>query len=346
MKPKIKSQKVVTALLLVILFIPIVWFVSGYTSSYQMHQIDPNLLNEVDIGRIYNITEHLTNYRTRETGSLECNLAAADIYSMLNDTYNISDIFFESFTYNATSCFNVVGRINGTTLKDQLVLICAHYDSISLSGDAPGANDNGVAVAACMEVMGIIRNNVQLNRTLLFVSFAGEEQAFIGSQAWIIQHKTELSRVVAVLNLDMIGVGSGLRILKNDQSEWLADAVIYSSSAVNVSFRKSNTPYPETARFDHDTFWMAQVPCISLFEAGSVYAHYHTSDDTIDKISFPLVEKCAQATLATVFYLGTASFDHNPTNFSIIIWLSSVIAAVLPLILLIKSRKLFLVPSE
>ncbi|MHA1358771.1 MAG: M28 family metallopeptidase [Candidatus Helarchaeota archaeon] len=346
MKHKFNSKKIIVSVLLLFLIIPLMPFEDSHTLSYTKYQIDTSMFYKLNLNRIYNTTTLLSSYNTRETGTFECNLAAADIYTRLNSTYNLSNVFYELFTYNSTSCFNVVGRINGTNLKDEIIVICAHYDSISMDENAPGANDNAVAVATCMEVMGVIRNNFQLNRTLIFVAFAGEEQAFIGSQAWVTQHDAELPKVVAVLNLDMIGVGNQLRVLKNEQYEWLADIVIFSSSAVNITFRKSNSLYPENSRFDHDTFWLAQVPCVTLFEAGAIYPYYHTSDDTIDKISFSLVEKCAQVTLASVVYLGTSVFLHNPTYILTFIWVSWAIAAVFLIIIFTKGRKLFLISPK
>ncbi|MFX1298178.1 MAG: M28 family metallopeptidase [Promethearchaeota archaeon] len=338
MKIKKQCHQAFLGMILIALIIPSFCINDNQSSSYNTYQMDTTLLNELDLTRIYNITEHLSSYKTRMTGTLESNLAASYIHSMLNETYNLTDIFYEDFIYNETICSNLVARINGSNLKDELIIISAHYDSISTLGDAPGANDNAVAVAVCMEIMGIIQNNMILNRTLLFVSFSGEEQAFIGSQAWIHQHKAELSQIVAVINLDMIGYGDRLSIIKNDQSEWLADAVISASSAINVTFTKSNSLYPETARFDHDTFWLAQVPCVTLFEAGAIYPHYHTSQDTIDKISFHLVEKCAQVTLLSIFYLGTIKFQHNLLISSLIIWVSWALAAILPLLIYKKRR--------
>jgi hypothetical protein len=336
-----KCQKPLLVLLLVIFSIPHFLFINNQTNGYDTYQRDISILEKIDLPRIYNITNQLSSYHSRLTGTLDCNLAASDIYLWLKNTYNITDSFFEDFIYNKTPCLNVIARINGTNLKNEIVIISAHYDSISNSlsdGTAPGTNDNAVAVAVCMEVMGVIQNYFSLNRTLLFISYAGEEQAFIGSQAWINKHKDDLSHVVAVINLDMIGFGSHLSIIKNDQSDWLADTIITASSLIDVTFTKSNSPYPENARFDHETFWLVQIPSVTLFEAGAIYPYYHTSEDTIDKISFDLVEKCAQVTLLSILQLGVETYQHNWSIFSLVIWFSFGIAAIVPFILYRKIK--------
>jgi len=314
--------------------------------SQNLSVLDGTLIEQIDISNIYNITNDLSSFKTRLTGTFECSLAANYILSMINNTFNITDCWQEFWEYNGSISSNVVARINGTSLKEEIVVICAHYDSISYDGDAPGANDNGVAVALCMEILRIVHNAITLNRTLLFVTFAGEEQAFIGSQAWINQHREDLSKIVAIINLDMIGYGDRLSVIKNEQSDWLADLIISASSPLDIPLSKSNSLYPESARFDHDTFWLTSLPTVTLFEAGAIYPYYHTSEDTIDRISFSLVEKCAQVTLLSVFSLGTRSFYHNWTNLAILISIIWIIAVAVPFIVYKKFQKSFVIFSS
>ncbi|MHA1264109.1 MAG: M28 family metallopeptidase [Candidatus Helarchaeota archaeon] len=306
----VHQKTLLVVILLLFLISPILWKENTAQSS-PFNQIDKSVLNELKITNIYNITETLSAYRTRLTGSSECLSAANYIKTELHTTFNISDVLFEEWEYNGSTSLNVIARINGTTLEDEIIVICAHFDSISESESAPGANDNAVAVALCMEVMRVKQKLGKLNRTLLFIAFSGEEQNFIGSQAWIAQHKEVLPNVVAVLNLDMIGYGDHIVLIKNDQSDWLADLIIAVATPVNTTLAKTNSIYPETARFDHDSFWAAGIPCVSLFEGGKEYLYYHTANDTIDKISFSLVEKFAQTLLLSVVYLGTSSFQYD-----------------------------------
>ncbi len=343
---KMKNQKVIFSSLLLIFIASLVLISNNQANSQNLEELNTSLLNQIDLSIIVNITEHLSSFRTRLTGTIECTLAANYIHSMLNETFNVTDSSYESWRYNGTDCLNVIARINGTNLKDEIVIICAHYDSISTDYMAPGANDNAVSVAICMDIMRILQKSSSLNRTLLFISFAGEEQSFIGTQAWIDQNKDDLSKIIAVINLDMIGYGSYLTIIKNEQSDWLADTIIASSSIVNVTFSKTISSYPETARFDHDTFWTVQVPCVSLFEGGAVYPYYHTAEDTIDKISFSLVEKCAQTTLLSVLYLGTVFFQHDRTNYTILICCIWGIAAIFPFLIYKRFKKLVFFNSK
>lgn len=335
-----KRNKYLLIVIILIFLIPSYFMSvsSGYNKDKDFNALSISLLNQLDLMRIYNVTEDLSSYNTRLTGTLECNLAANYIYSTLNETFNVTDVFFEAWSYEGADCFNVVARINGTTLKDEFVIISAHYDSISIDETAPGANDNAVAVAVCMEIVRLIQTHVNLNRTLLFLAFAGEEQAFLGSQAWIQQHQGDLSKIVAVINLDMVGFGNYLTIIKNEQSDWLADLIIATAAPVNISYAKTNSLYPETARFDHDSFWSVNIPCVSLFGGGAIYPYYHTSEDTIDKISFSLVEKCAQTVLLSTLFLGMVRFESGEIIYFIFIALLWGLAVIGPVIIFQKLR--------
>lgn len=341
-----KRQKFFALAILIICAFSFIYLNKNQAVSQIKTETDLTILDQLNIVRIYNITRDLSSFRTRLTGTLECNLAADYIRSYMEEKLNVTDITVESWTYNGTYSSNLVIRINGTNLKDEMVLISAHYDSISTEGSAPGANDNAVGVAVCMEVIGIIQNSGALNRTILFLALAGEEQAFIGSQAWINAHKEDAPKIIGVINLDMIGVGTELLIIQNDQSTWLADAIIQAAPPLNVTIGKSNSPYPENTRFDHETFWLKQIPAISIFEGGAIYSYYHTSEDTIDKISFSLVAKCASVALLSILSLGTTRYQHNQLSLSIIVGFLIGLAVIAPLLVFRKVNQSLIIHPE
>ncbi|MDD1778641.1 MAG: DUF4910 domain-containing protein [Candidatus Helarchaeota archaeon] len=339
-------QKFFAIAILIICALSFIYLNSNQATGQVKKEADMAILNQMSLARIYNITKDLSSFQTRLTGTLECSLAASYIWSYLEETLNITDIKEDAWEYNGTYSSNLVVRVNGTNLKDEIVIIVAHYDSSSLEGNAPGANDNAVGVAVCMEVIGLIQKSGALNRTVIFLALAGEEQAFIGSQAWLNMHKDDVSNIVAVINLDMIGVGTELLIIQNDQSTWLADAILQASLPLNITMGKSNSPYPENTRFDHETFWLKQIPAVSIFEGGGMYSYYHTSEDTIDKISFSLVEQCASVVLLSILSLGTIKFQYNQLLFSIIICCLIGLAAVFPFLVFRKVNQSLIIRPE
>jgi len=81
---------------------------------------------------------------------------------------------------------NVVGEIPGTDLKDQVVIIGAHFDTWQAS---PNASDNTSGVAVALEAMRILKVvGARPRRTIRVVLWGGEEQGLFGSRAYVKQH--------------------------------------------------------------------------------------------------------------------------------------------------------------
>ena len=107
---------------------------------------------------------------------------------------------------------NIVGYLEGRDprLKDEYVIFGAHHDHVGIRGDDEdniynGANDNATgitAVIALAHYYAKIRNN---KRSLLFVTFAAEERGMIGSRQIIKDLPFPIDKIVAVVNIEMIG---------------------------------------------------------------------------------------------------------------------------------------------
>ncbi len=94
---------------------------------------------------------------------------------------------------------NVVADIKGT-MPGETVLLGAHFDSWD---PGQGAQDDGVGVAAILEVARILKSlGIKPLRTIRFVFFSGEEQALLGSRAYVETHARELDGLRAVLIMD------------------------------------------------------------------------------------------------------------------------------------------------
>jgi Zn-dependent M28 family amino/carboxypeptidase len=82
--------------------------------------------------------------------------------------------------------YNVIAEIPGTDLKDEIVMVGAHYDSWHPS---TGATDNAAGSAVCMEAMRIIQTlGLKPRRTIRIGLWSGEEQGLLGSRAHVAQH--------------------------------------------------------------------------------------------------------------------------------------------------------------
>ncbi len=126
--------------------------------------------------------------------------------------------FFDSYrdtilNYKLPS-YNIVGLVQGNddTLKDEYILIGAHYDHVGIIGKgtgdsiANGANDNASGTATVLELaryFGLQRSN---KRSLLFVLFSAEEKGLLGSAHLSKRLKQQSFNMVAMLNFEMTGV--------------------------------------------------------------------------------------------------------------------------------------------
>ena len=97
------------------------------------------------------------------------------------------DMNLEVATTKADSGFNIIGEIPGTDLKDEIVMIGAHFDSWH---SGTGATDNGTGSAACMEAMRILETvmksgGLKPRRTIRIGLWGSEEEGLIGSREYV-----------------------------------------------------------------------------------------------------------------------------------------------------------------
>jgi hypothetical protein len=186
------------------------------------------------------------------------------------------------------------------------LLITAHYDSISNDpfNLAPGADDNGSGVSACLEIARACRG-LTFETPVRIVLFSGEEQGLIGSSYYVAD--LEEGDVGADLNLDMYAYRDDenydLEVFTRDDSLWLSGA--YDDGCGYTPAFEVETNDPEWYRSDHASFWRVGIPAVHVAEyAGTrIYPYYHTTEDTIDKMDLVQGVSGARAAAAAVLQL-------------------------------------------
>ena len=105
--------------------------------------------------------------------------------------------------------FNIIGLLKGTSLKEEFVIISAHYDHLGQikggKGDLVfnGANDNATGVAAMIMLAEYFKKTKINKRSILFVAFTAEEMGLIGSNYFGKTISAE--SIIAGVNIEMIG---------------------------------------------------------------------------------------------------------------------------------------------
>ena len=191
-----------------------------------------------------------------------------------------------------TTVNNVLAYMPGKT--DEYVVLGAHYDHLgrgtfdSLAPSQigqihPGADDNASGTAGLLELARVLSPlKGQLDRGILFASFAGEELGLLGSAAWVKDPTKPLDKAVAMLNMDMIGrirdnkvyvggVGTG-----SDFQKILEQA----RGDSPLKFEISPGGYSSS---DHTSFVMKRIPVLFFFSG--LHSDYHKPSDTWDKIN-------------------------------------------------------------
>jgi Zn-dependent M28 family amino/carboxypeptidase len=103
---------------------------------------------------------------------------------------------------------NIIGVLEGSSKKDEYVIISAHYDHLGMkmSGDGDliynGANDDASGVTGVLALAAYFKE-VRHERTLVFVAFTAEEMGLIGSTHF--GKGIDATKFVAGINLEMIG---------------------------------------------------------------------------------------------------------------------------------------------
>lgn len=197
--------------------------------------------------------------------------------------------------------WNVIGLLRGSdpNLRDQVVVVGAHYDHLGHGGETslapsrygevhPGADDNASGVAG---VIGLARELTVAGgarRTVVFVAFAGEEMGLLGSAQFVSTPPVPLERTVAMLNMDMIGRlrEDRLYVFGVDTGKEFREALEAANRHTALQLTFSGDGYGPS---DHTSFHAKDRPVLFFFTGP--HEDYHRPSDTPDKINAAGMER-------------------------------------------------------
>ncbi len=199
---------------------------------------------------------------------------------------------------------NVVGIIRGEgPLAEECVVIGAHYDHLGfrvpmmrkfkggkLVKEAAepqihnGADDNASGVSGLIEIARMFSEGETPQRSIVFVSFTGEEAGIYGSKHYVDHPVFPLEKTVAMLNMDMIGrMKRGAREVQVFGVECGDSfAEILKSAAAHSGIKVSPIADPGGAS-DHAPFVYHDIPALHFFTGH--HSDYHKPSDDSDKIN-------------------------------------------------------------
>ncbi|ALW84258.1 peptidase M28 [Hymenobacter sedentarius] len=213
---------------------------------------------------------------------------------------------------------NVLGFIEGTDKKEDIIVISAHHDHLGTQNGVVfnGADDDGSGTSGIITIAEAFaqakKEGHGPRRSLLFLSVTGEEKGLFGSEYYSKHPVFPLAQTEADLNVDMIGrtdvehegkpdyvyvigsdkLASELKVIQEEQNKK------YTQLDLDYRFDDPADPNRFYYRSDHYNFAVNKVPVAFFFNG--VHADYHKESDEISKIEFPKMEKRAKL----VFHLA------------------------------------------
>jgi len=223
----------------------------------------------------------------------------------------------QSFATDGVETANLVGTVAGGTTAREIVVVGAHYDTVSTT---PGADDNASGVAALLELARAAARRHPA-RTLRFVFFTNEEPPYfqtekMGSLVYARACRSRNDNITAAFSLESIGVfsdspnsqhypwpfswfypstGNFLAFIGNPASRAL-------TRQATATFRQHATVASEAAALpdsidgigwsDHWAFWQVGYPAVMVTGTAPFRnASYHKRTDTSDTLDYDRLER-------------------------------------------------------
>ena len=215
---------------------------------------------------------------------------------------------------------NVLGYIEGSDLKEELIIITAHYDHLGKHDSLVfnGADDDGSGTVAALEIaeafMLAKKAGKGPRRSVLIMPVSGEEKGLLGSKYYTTHPIYPLKNTVANLNIDMIGrlddwhdTANYVYLIGADRlSQELHDISEqvnkeYIGLNLDYKFNEEDDPNRYYYRSDHYNFAKNNIPVIFYFNG--VHEDYHKVTDTVEKIDFEKTQRITRLVFLTAWEL-------------------------------------------
>ncbi|GAB2691140.1 hypothetical protein GCM10011495_11070 [Hymenobacter frigidus] len=217
---------------------------------------------------------------------------------------------------------NVLGFLEGSDKKDEVLVVSAHYDHLGVKHDTiyNGADDDGSGTVALLEIAQAFaqakKEGHGPRRSILFIAMTAEEEGLFGSEYYTAHPVLPLANTIADLNIDMVGRtdrkhGARKHYVCVVGSDKLSSDLHRINEAANRDYTHLELDYrfnvpgePEHIyyRSDHYNFARRKIPVI-FYTAGE-HADYHKATDDVEKIEFDKLTERAQLVFHTAWELA------------------------------------------
>jgi hypothetical protein len=191
---------------------------------------------------------------------------------------------------------NVIGTLKGSdpSLQSEVIVVGAHYDHLgrssrfSMSQNSAGqihhgADDNASGTAAVIEMAkAAVEARNEFRRSMVFMTFAGEEHGLLGSSHYVNHTSVPLDKMIAMINLDMVGRAGGRIMVDGLANSPSIEADLTAAESSSSLKLKALRGGPGAGASDDATFLLRKIPSINFFSG--FHSDYHRPSDTWEKI--------------------------------------------------------------
>lgn len=219
----------------------------------------------------------------------------------------------QSLSYRDNTYFNIAAEVRGTSGKDEIIVIGAHYDTVI---GTPGADDNASGIAGLLELARLTCRS-PLSRTVRFVAFTLEEPPVfmtsrMGSHVYARELKKQGTPVLGMISLEMLGYysdkrgsqlfplpffgwfypeeGNFIAFVGNISSRSFTEKVKEAFKAVSpfpVESLNGISLIPGVDFSDHRSFWQFGFPAFMVTDTAFFRnPHYHAPGDRASTLDY------------------------------------------------------------
>jgi Zn-dependent M28 family amino/carboxypeptidase len=252
-------------------------------------------------------------------------------HTLRNQGYEVVPV---SYPVDGVPCANLEITRPGTARPRDILLIGAHYDSVSGS---PGANDNASGVAALLEISAHCARIAPAS-TLRFVAFVNEEPPFflrkeMGSLVYARAARKRGDNIRLMMSLEMLGCyrdepgsqrypplfrhffpsrGNFLAFVSNLRSRAALRRTVRAfrgQSDFPVEHLSTFALVPGVALSDHLSFWRQGYRALMVTDTAFYrYAYYHSREDTPDKLDYASFARVTAGLQRAITHLADEKF--------------------------------------
>jgi hypothetical protein len=195
---------------------------------------------------------------------------------------------------------NVMAYVPGTgPAKDEYLVVGAHYDHLGrgetgtmsrLNRDQihNGADDNASGTVAMLQLAERVAKD-PLERSVIFIAFSGEERGLLGSAHFVNNPSVPLDKIVAMVNLDMVGrlQGDAIQVGGTGTAEQFEDIVERIDQRTPIDVKVAGAMVGGKGGLgpsDHASFAQKKIPVMFLWTGN--HPDYHRPTDDADKVNY------------------------------------------------------------